>query len=278
MYAAVFHEKSSPLALWLADGKGADVDTNFFDGQTPLLAAGSIEILDVLLERGADPTLSDEDSAPPLISHAYNGGTYIVARLLQDPRVRATVDAQDCGGWTALHFACTREDETLATSVVRILLQAGANPTLFNIDGRISLANLRRYRPTHNSTIASLEQALTEAKKTSLLVNTRRLVVAATTEATPSYLHGRVARSEPLPRVTLVPVTGGNKRAKKRHKFRSMLGFILGMRGGSKGQGMPQDVFRDVLMDLLMPGVGPAAAEAWRHRTATTCFIKTTDS
>ena len=73
----------------------------------------------------------------------------------------------------------------------------------------------------------------------------------------PSYIQDRVARSEPLPRVTLVPVTAGNKRPKKRRKFRSMLGFILGMNGWPKGEGMPCDVFRGVLMDFLMPAWDP---------------------
>jgi len=110
---------------------------------------------------------------------------------------------------------------------------------------------LQQNHPIYTTTIALHEHAET----TWLLVKARRLVFATstTTAVTPSYIQDRVARREPLPRVTLVPVTAGNKRAKKRRKFRSMLGFILGMNGGPKGEGMPCDVFRGVLMDFLMP-------------------------
>jgi hypothetical protein len=72
----------------------------------------------------------------------------------------------------------------------------------------------------------------------------------------PSYLQGRVARNEPLPRVTLPPVTGGNKRAKTRRKFRSILACLLGMRGGPHGQGMIEDLFGAVL-DFISPAWDP---------------------
>jgi len=69
-------------------------------------------------------------------------------------------------------------------------------------------------------------------------------------------MQGRVARGEPLPQVAVVPVTGGDKRAKKRRQFRTMLAFLVGMRVGPEGKGMPRDVFR-VVLDLLMPTWDP---------------------
>ena len=57
LYAAVYHMKSLPLVLWLLDEKGADVNTRVTVGQTPLHALYSLDILNVLLDRGADPTL-----------------------------------------------------------------------------------------------------------------------------------------------------------------------------------------------------------------------------
>lgn len=86
------------------------------------------------------------------------------------------------------------------------------------------------------------------------------LVLATTsTAAVPSYLQGREARNDPLPRVTLAPVTGGNKRAKTRRKFRAMMAFLSGMRGGPNDQGMNEDLFGAVL-DYLSPAWDPLRA------------------
>jgi len=252
LYAAVYHKESLPLVLWLLDERGADVNTRVSGGQTPLHGACSLDVLNVLLDRGADPTLLDEYNASPLMFAANFGNVDIVARLLQESRVRAIVDVQGSKGNTALHWACTRGDEASATSIAYLLLLAGASPILVANDGRTPLAVTRQYRPTGTTTIALLEQALAEAETTSLLVKARRFVVAANATM-PPCLQGREERSKPLPRVILVPVKGRSKRAKKRRKLRSMLGFLLGKKGGLKGQGVPRDLFRDVLMDFLMP-------------------------
>jgi len=57
LYAAVYHRKSLPLVLWLLDEKGADVNRRTVYAQTPLHAAYILDVLNVLLDRGADPTL-----------------------------------------------------------------------------------------------------------------------------------------------------------------------------------------------------------------------------
>ena len=95
-------------------------------------------------------------------------------------------------------------------------------------------------------------------EKWSLLVKVRRLVVATSSTATaPSYVQGRLARGEPLPRLALAAVSGANKKTKeRRHKLRSMLAFFLGMKGGPTDEGMPWDVFR-VVLDMLMPSWDP---------------------
>lgn len=253
MYAAVYHMKSLPLVLWLLDEKGADVNKRTYNKGTPLHGADSLDILNALLTRGADPTLLNSKRQSPFMYHARYDEVSMVERMLRDSRVRATVDMQVKDGHTALNFACCRDDDAaLATSLVHLLLLVGTNPTLFHKDGWTPLVVLRRCHPTYTTTVALLAQAIADAEVTSLLVKARRLVFAALTTMLP-YLQGRWARGEPLPRVILVPVTGGNKRAKKRRIFRSMLGFIFGIKGGPKGQGMPRDAFRDVLMDLFMP-------------------------
>ncbi len=194
--------------------------------------------------------------------HTNYGRTDVVAHLLQDPRVRATVDVQNCDGDTSLHLACFRgdDDETLATYIVHLLLQAGANPTLVANDGMTPLVVLQEHHPAYTTTIALLEHALAAAEVTSLLDKARRLVVATNSSVIPPCLEGRVARGKPLPRVELcrlmlqLTLTGAiSVEAEQCRKLRNMMPFILGLKGGPEGEGMPRDVFRGVLMDFLIP-------------------------
>ena len=56
LYAAVASFKSVPLIAWLIDEKGADVNRKSGNGETPSHGARSLNILNALLDRGADPT------------------------------------------------------------------------------------------------------------------------------------------------------------------------------------------------------------------------------
>jgi hypothetical protein len=67
----------------------------------------------------------------------------------------------------------------------------------------------------------------------------------------PSFLRGRIARKEPLPRLELTQIQQGPNEEGRR--LQGVLAFVLGMEDGSGGKRMPRDVFRGVLMDLLMP-------------------------
>jgi hypothetical protein len=197
--------------------------------------------------------------------------------MVQDPRVRATVNMQDVNGRTVLHDACEpfKQEEAApsAAPMVHLLLQAGANPTITNNNGQIPLALLRQYRPNHHATIALLDHATIallehypvakkDADKASLLVKARRLAVAAIGNImAPSCLQNRAARGQPLPRlllgrVVLTPVMGGrDEEDEEGSKIHSLYTFLLGV-GGPKGEGMPRDVFR-VVMDFLMPAWDP---------------------
>jgi len=194
----------------------------------------------------------------------------IVAPLLEDPRVRATIYVQDEEGNTALHHACMCG----SAPNIHSLLQAGANPTLPCKNGQLALAWGRQHRPSRHAVIALLEQA-PDAEKASLLVKARRLAVAANSNAVaPSCLQNRVARGQPFPRVALVPLTAGQTDGEKEdeeegeegRKLRITLAFMCGV----GHEGMPRDVFR-VVMDLLMSswdllrrknaGTGPPAMQ-----------------
>ena len=63
-----------------------------------------------------------------------------------------------------------------------------------------------------------------------------------------------------MPRVTLMPVTGGededDEEEEESRKLRTLMAFLLGVEGGWENAGMPRDVFR-VVLDLLMPSWDP---------------------
>jgi len=150
LFAAVSWSESLPLTIWLVDEMGADVNGRCSKHQyTPLYWACSLNVLDALLERGADPTALDCAGFTPLMYNAQIGSVDLVARLLQDQRVRATIDIQNEYGDNSLHHACWKVNETAATSIVHLLLQAGANPALTTRLGGTPLFILRQKLPDY---------------------------------------------------------------------------------------------------------------------------------
>jgi ankyrin repeat protein len=97
-------------------------------GNTPLHRAASLDILNALLERAADPTIQTNVGWSPLMDYTIWDRTDLVKRMLQDPRVRASIDVQNRDGDTALHFACHFASRESVAPLVHLLLEAGANP------------------------------------------------------------------------------------------------------------------------------------------------------
>jgi len=145
--------------------------------------SASLGIIIALLDRGADPSIADDQGFVPLMHFVFLGSVDIVARVLQDPRVRATVNMQPNTGYTALHDVCLHKDETKATSIIHILLQAGGNAALTSKHGQTPLDLIRHRHPPPHAASTLLKQALAEAKKASLLVKARCLAVAANSSA-----------------------------------------------------------------------------------------------
>ena len=81
---AAWWVESLPLVVWLLDEKGADVNATTSFGLTPLHWADSLDILNALLDRGADPTVRS-DGLTPLMGQVLHQNVDNVARLLQDP-------------------------------------------------------------------------------------------------------------------------------------------------------------------------------------------------
>lgn len=246
------------LILWLLDEKGADVNATTLGELTSLHMASSPDIATALLDRGADPTIISDDGCSPLMIQAMYEKADVVARLLQDMRVRATVNFQDMGGAIALRMcACGDMDETSRLATIQFILNAGANSNLTNAAGMTPLECVQHHYPTHTNTIALLEQ-ISDAEKAWLIVTARRLIVNATRNNAlmPSYLQARIAQGQPVPQVMLLrtepPRTVNSGHGEECRKLRILMAFLVGMAGG----GMPQEVFR-VVMELLMPSWDP---------------------
>ena len=252
--AAVTNLESVPLVLWLVTEKGADVNGTDWFGYGPLHLAKSLDVLDALLDCAADPIQLDSDGSTPLMVQMINESQNynLVGRLLQDPRVQASVNVQDSAGNTALHYACSRVGEPEVPDIIQLLLRAGADLTLRNSGGIKPLRTLKNCYPLEPTTLTLIQQD-SDAEKASFLIKARRLVMAATRTAAPSYLRGRVVCGQPLPSVALAPVADGENN----EELCTMLAFLVGMEGG----GMPRDVFR-VVLDLVMPFWDPLRRKA----------------
>lgn len=135
------------LARLILDEFGACIDGTDADGRTALLNAccrRSLDMLNFLLLRGADPTKRDAFGFDALMEASYReGASGIVNRLLKIPAVRATMD-RVIHGRAALHRAAFSN----IIPTVEILLLAGANPTLVdeNEETPRMIANSRQYR------------------------------------------------------------------------------------------------------------------------------------
>lgn len=80
------------LIKWLVNEKGADVNGRSSVGLRPLSGASCPDVIMALLECGADPLTKSRTGCTPLIECAMSGYVDCVARLLEDPRVRAKIN------------------------------------------------------------------------------------------------------------------------------------------------------------------------------------------
>ena len=166
------------------------------------------------------------------MNHAYNSHVDCVERLLREPRVIETIDAQDThivtgivedattGGDTALHLLCSNNLGDLAEGkqMLELLIYAGANPSILNDRQETPLDILRRRNPYNTM----LTTPLVEHQRTFLLAKAREIndsnhAIAKAKEdaqrkvlaAAPPCLRGRVREQQqqllllglPLPRV-----------------------------------------------------------------------------
>jgi len=115
--------------------KGANPDLQDKDRETALyLAAGQSdpEIVKMLLDKGANLNLQNKSGKAALHHAAGQPNPEIVKMLLEKG---ANLNLQDIKGQTALHLAAMEDHP----GIVKMLLEAGANPNLQNITGHTAL-------------------------------------------------------------------------------------------------------------------------------------------
>ena len=112
--------------------KGADMDKGRDNGLTPLLAAcyaGHLEIVRLLVEAGADKDKVKNDGCTPLLVASITGHLEIVRLLIEAGADKDKADTTDC--WTPLYIASYKGH----LEIVRLLVDAGADKDKANDAG-----------------------------------------------------------------------------------------------------------------------------------------------
>ena len=142
MVATVARQTDAVRALVDA---GADVDIRDNRLDNVFLYAGAEGLLDILRianEAGADPALTNRFGGIALIPASERGHVEVVRYLLTESDV--DVDHVNRLGWTALLEAIVLSDGgPRHQEIVRMLLEAGADPDLADGDGVTPLAHAR---------------------------------------------------------------------------------------------------------------------------------------
>lgn len=109
----------------------ADVNAHDYDGKTPLiLVVGNIELMRLLLDKGANPNSRDNFGNTALLAAPDIAN----AKLLLNKGASPNLSNND--GYTLLISAAERGDENLA----RLLLEHNADPNIINKDGGTALS------------------------------------------------------------------------------------------------------------------------------------------
>jgi ankyrin repeat protein len=123
--------------------RGADITAANFHGSTPLYCAswgGHVQVVRLLLDQGADVTVANKYGWTPLISAAINGKVDVVKLLLAIDR--AEPDLKDRTGRTPLFYAVRNGNEAiiellLAVNRVDVDSRDYYNSTLLSIAARM---------------------------------------------------------------------------------------------------------------------------------------------
>jgi hypothetical protein len=133
-------EGHAEVSRWLVD-QGAAINERDDDSETALGCAcacdgGSLPVVRLLMEEGADPTIADGQGSTPLMNASEGDHLEIVDLLLEDPSAASTINHRDSMGNTALSLAvCYGNAE-----MVKVLLKHGADAKTVNNEGETPMA------------------------------------------------------------------------------------------------------------------------------------------
>jgi ankyrin repeat protein len=141
--AATHARQAEAVRALFAAGADPDIRDDRLD--TPFLYAGAEGLLDILQlahEARADPTITNRFGGVAVIPASERGHVEVVRFLLEETDI--DVDHVNNLGWTALLEAILLADGDAAhQEIVRLLLDAGADPELADRDGVTPLAHAR---------------------------------------------------------------------------------------------------------------------------------------
>ena len=143
------HANQAEVAEVLIEA-GADIDKKDEMQDTPFLYAGAegcLEVLRVLIAHGASTKKTNRYGGSALIPAAHHGHVEVVRELLDNTNIN--VNHVNRLGWTALIEAVILSDGgPKHQQIVRLLLEAGADPELPDRDGMspLQLAKSKGYR------------------------------------------------------------------------------------------------------------------------------------
>ena len=89
-----------------------------------------MDVVEVLLSRGGNPTLATSHGLVPLMGSSSGGHLGIVKRLLSH-EIETPINTRNVHGATAVWYACSNGHQEVA----KLLLEAGADPTLAHDNG-----------------------------------------------------------------------------------------------------------------------------------------------
>lgn len=129
------------IVEWLLDNGSADIESQDAFGFTGLYLSsreGHLEVVSILFNRGVDINKATTDGSSPLMEAAWEGHVDVVELFLSQEGI--DFDARTTNGYTALFGASIQGQE----EPLRLLLEAGANPRIVNIDGQTPLDRARQ--------------------------------------------------------------------------------------------------------------------------------------